>query len=380
MSFAAVAAIIALHGTAPLRRFMAAREEPWWARGLRNLAAVVLTGLVIELALMPIGLFHFHQSGVYGALANVVAIPLTTFLSMPLIALALLFDLAGAGAPFWWLAGKSLEALLALAHWTAGMPGAVSRLPAMGQGAFALFVAGGVWLALWTGRVRLAGLVPAGMGALWLTALQPPDILISGDGRNVGITGELPEELLMLRDSRSDFARDNLTELAGMAGKVRLLSQWPGARCNADFCAIRLQRDGRNWTLLMTRGRDMVPERELAAACDRVDIVISDRYLPRSCAPRWFKADRRMLDQSGGLTVDLSGRTVRSVAEGQGQHGWWQPKPAFVSGAKPDQQRPHPASTGADGEVTAGETHTLAPVRSPAPDTKTPAARAAGAS
>ena len=28
----------------------------------------------------------------------------------------MLFDLAGAGAPFWWAAGKSLEALLALAH------------------------------------------------------------------------------------------------------------------------------------------------------------------------------------------------------------------------------------------------------------------------
>ena len=383
MSFAAVAAIIALHGSAPLRRLMAPREEPWWARGLRNLAAAVLTGIVIELALMPIGLFHFHQSGVYGALANVVAIPLTTFLSMPLIALALLFDLAGAGAPFWWAAGKSLEALLALAHWTAAMPGAVSRMPGMGQGAFALFVAGGLWLGLWNGRIRLAGLIPAGIGALLLTAVEPPDVLISSDGRHVGITGELPDELLMLRDSRSDFARENLTELAGMSGRTRPLSQWSGARCNADFCAIRLVRGGQSWDLLMTRGRDMAAERELAAACERVDIVISDRYLPRSCRPRWVKADRRMLDRTGGLTIDLAARKVRTVAAGQGQHGWWNPRPAYPKGPRPAQPSPDQRVTAPTSAPTAAQpaTATSDPNQLiPAPDAKTPAAGAAGVS
>lgn len=377
MSFAAVAAIIALHGTAPLRRFMAPREEPWWARALRGLAAVTLTGLVIELALMPIGLFHFHQSGVYGALANVIAIPLTTFLSMPLIALALLFDLVGAGAPFWWLAGKSLEALLALAHWTAALPGAVSRMPSMGEGAFALFVAGGLWLGLWNGRIRLIGLIPAGSGALLLAAVTPPDVLISSDGRHVGITGELPDELLMLRDSRSDFARENLTELAGMSGQTRALSQWPGARCNADFCAIRLVRAGQSWDLLMTRGRDMAAERELAAACERVDIVISDRYLPRSCRPRWLKADRRMLDRSGGLTIDLAAHNVRTVAESQGQHGWWSPRPAYAP-----RLRAAPVLPGERPATVPPRTTPAPAADQPAtnPDAKTLAAGATGAS
>jgi len=367
MSFAAVAAIIALHGTARMRAFMAPRDEPWWTRLLRNLAAVTTTGLVIELALMPIGLFHFHQSGVYGALANVVAIPLTTFLSMPLIAVALLFDLFGAGGPFWWLAGKSLEALLVLAHGTAAMPGAVSRMPAMGEGAFALFVAGGLWLALWSGRVRLLGAVPAAAGAMLLTTLAPPDVLISGDGRHVGITGEVPGALLVLRESRSDFARDNLTELAGMDGDTRPLTAWPGARCNRDFCAIRLVRDGKAWNLLMTRGMDLVAERELAAACERVDIVISDRYLPRSCRPRWLKADRRMLDRSGGLTIDLAAHRVRTVAQSQGQHGWWSPRAAY----QPQLRGPVPLGTTPAPQADQSDT---------GPDAKTPAAGATGAS
>lgn len=324
MSFAAVIAIVALHGAAPIRTLFGPREEPWWAKGLRQLGSLLLTGVVIELALLPIGLFHFHRAGVYGALANVIAIPLTTFVSMPLIALALLFDAIGLGQPFWWLAGKSLELLLGLAHWTASWPGAVTLLPSMGRGALVLFVLGGLWLALWRGRARSWGLAPAAVGLVLLAGLRAPDVLISGDGRHVGIAREGPE-LLVLRDSRSAFARDNLTELAGMNGDTRLIAEWSGARCNADFCAAELERGGRTWQLLIARSKDAVGERELAAACERADVVVAARYLPRSCRPRWLKADRRMLDQSGGITLDLENGTYRTVAQDQGEHGWWHP-------------------------------------------------------
>lgn len=342
MSFAAVIAIVALHGSAPMRAYNAPREEPWWSRALRQLGGLLLTGVLIELALMPIGLFHFHRAGVYGALANVIAIPLTTLASMPLIALALLFDLIGAGAPFWWLAGKTLDLLLALAHWVSTMPGAVTMMPSMGQGAFALFLIGGLWLALWQSRVRFLGVVPALLGLILLSQVRAPDLLVSGDGRHVGINGEAAGELLVLRESRSNYARDNLAETAGMAGEMRLLDEWPKARCNQDFCALVLKRGGRNWQLLIGRGNDHVAERELAAACERADIVIAGRWLPRSCRPRWLKADRNLLDQTGGLTIDLNRGSIDTVAAEQGTHGWWRP-PAL---GRPQRKRPPVSATG----------------------------------
>ena len=322
MSFAAVIAIVALHGSAAMRLLAQRREEGWPMAFARQLASLLLTGVVIELVLMPIGLFHFHKAGVYGALANVIAIPLTTFVSMPLIALALLADSVGAGAPFWWLAGKSLDLLLWIAHLTAAQPGAVTRLPAFGGGSFALFLAGALWAALWRGRVRWLGLIPACAALLMLSTVRAPDLLVSGDGRHVGIAGE-GAELIVLREGRSSFARDNLTEVAGMAGEVRPLADWSQAQCNRDFCLAELVRGGRRWQLLLSRGRDLAPERELAAVCERVDIVVSDRWLPRSCKPRWLKADRRLLERTGGLAIDLAAQKVRTVAEGQGAHGWW---------------------------------------------------------
>ena len=325
MSFAAVIAIVALHGATPVKRFLSPRDEGWMVRGARLLAMLLLTGVVIELALMPIGLFHFHRAGVYGALANVIAIPLTTFVSMPLIALALLLDVVGLGAPAWWVAGKSLEALLALAHWTSAQPGAVALLPAMGGAAFALFVAGGLWLALWSGRVRLWGFMPVAFGCLLLLRLHSPDVLISGDGRHVAIVGEAGE-LFVLRDTKSGFVGDNLRELAGIEATPTLLTSWPGAACSAEFCTVTLERYGKRTVLLLGRNRERVDERALAAACELSDVVVSDRRLPFSCRPRRLKADRALLARTGGLALDLRSGGIATVAESQGRHGWWRPR------------------------------------------------------
>jgi competence protein ComEC len=322
MSFGAVLAIIALHQSAPVKRFLAPREEGSVWRVARLGAMLLLTGLVIELALMPISLFHFHRAGAYGALANVIAIPLTTFVSMPLIALALVLDLVGLGAPVWWLAGQSLGFLLALARWTAAQPGAVKLLPTMGQAQFALFLVGGLWLALWSGRVRLWGLAPVAIGTALVLTLRSPDLFVSGDGRHLGIVGE-GERLVVLRESRSSFVADNLRESAGLAGPVLPLDRWAGARCSPDFCTAILTRGGSRHVLLIARSRDLVGARQLAAACEQADIVVADRRLPASCRPRWLKADRAMLARTGGLAIDLVAGRVSTVAETQGHHGWW---------------------------------------------------------
>ena len=321
MSFAAVLAIVALHNSGPVRAFLAPREEAWWMRPLRGGAMLLVTGLVIEIALMPIVLFHFHRTGLYGALANMLGIPLVTFISMPLIALALVLDLVGAGGPVWWLVGKSLDLLLGIAHFTASRPGAVKLAPHMGGLAFFLFVAGGLWLALWSGRARFLGLVPVLLATALTIATPPPDVLISRDGRHVGIVED--GALLTLRESPSTYASDTLAELGALDSEPIALARWPGARCSPEFCVAQVERRGEAYHLLLARGRDYVTERDLAAACARVDIVVADRWLPRSCRPRWLKADRRMLEETGGLAIRLDAREVETVAQGQGAHGWW---------------------------------------------------------
>lgn len=322
MSFAAVLAIVALHGAGPVRAFLVPRDESWLTRMARRVVMLFLTGVVIEAVLTPIVLFHFHRAGAYGAFANVLAIPLVTFIAIPLIALALLLDLVGLGAPLWWLVGQSLELLLAIAHGVADQPGAVRLMPQIGMVTIVLYAAAMVWLALWHGRARLWGL-PLAIAALGLMLATPaPEVLVGRDGRQIAVAGG-GGRLLVLREGEG-YALDSLREVAAVEGEPIAIERAPGARCSADFCALAIERAGRHWSLLVARSKHYVEAGELIAACGAADIVIAARSLPRSCAPRWLKADRRFLVEHGGLAIHLDGQPrLVTVGESQGRHGWW---------------------------------------------------------
>ena len=333
LSFAAVTAIVALHESPRVRGWFKRREEGMGRRFLRWLGALLLTGIAVELALMPIGLYHFHKAGVYGALANIVAIPLTTFVIMPLEALALALDVAGLGAPVWWLTARALDLLLWLAHTTASAPGAVAALPAMPGGAYALIVAGGLWVALWRTPVRWAGALPFAIGLAWALLTPPPDLLVTGDGRHLAIR-TTSGAMALLRDRAGDYTRSMLGENSGAEEEaLALLSEVPGARCSPDLCLVEVQSGARRWRVLATRSGYLVPWREMVASCQTADVVVSDRRLPPGCAPRWLRLDRDMLAKTGGVAINFADASVRTVRSG-GSHPWLDPptvQPPFVS-------------------------------------------------
>ena len=322
LSFAAITAIVALHEHPRIQALLSRRDEGAPAKAGRLLLGLVLTGLAVELALVPIALFHFHRAGLYGAAANVIGIPLTTFVIMPVEALALLFDLVGLGAPFWWLAGQALAFLLWLAHAAAAAPGAVALLPAMPRGAFALIVAGGLWLCLWRTRWRRLGLAPIAAGAAWALATPAPDLIVTGDGEHLVLrTGG--GQLALLRPRAGEYVRETLAELAGAEPEYVEFDWLPTAACSADLCAAHIDRGGRRWRVLATRTPQFVRWDQMVRACAEADIVVADRWLPRGCRPRWLKADRALLRRTGGLAITLGDPPrVATVADQVGRHPW----------------------------------------------------------
>lgn len=321
LSFAAVAAIVALHEQATVKSWFEKRDESRWRKWARELGSLLLTGLVVEAALAPIALYHFHKSGLFGAFANIVAIPLTTFVIMPAEALALAADAIGIGAPFWWATNKALALLLWIAHAAAGAPGSLAMLPAMPGGAYALMILGGLWVALWRSAVRIAGLLPFAIGAVWALATPPPDLLVTGDGQHVAIR-TADGRIAVLRDRTGDYARNTLAENAGTDGEALLLSEQPFASCSRDACLALVKSSGRTWRVLATRSLYQLPIEQLAAACKTADIVISDRRLPRRCMPRWLKLDAAVLRRTGGLAISLSSGRIVTVRQPGDRHPW----------------------------------------------------------
>ena len=324
MSFMSVTAIVALHSTQWGRKLFQRRDEGIFMRIGRALLAIVLTGLAVELALIPFALFHFHRSGLYGVGANIIAIPLTTFVIMPAEAGALLLDTVGLGAPLWWVTGEAIGALLGLAHMVAAAPGAVAMTPSMPRWAFAALASGGLWLCLWNSRVRSLGLVPVVAGAIgaWLAA--GPDLLVTGDGRHLVVVGGDGTPLL-LRDAAGDYMRDLFAEASGFDGDPRNLGSTAYSSCSKDACVALIPKGGASWRLLATRTRTRIDWVTLTQVCAQSDIVVADRRLPRGCAPRWLKLDPPALRQTGGVAVYLGERPrVETVAERLGEHPWAQ--------------------------------------------------------
>ncbi len=321
LSFAAIATIVALHEQPHVKAWFAKRDEPLWARLAREIGALLLTGLAVEIALAPIALFHFHKQGLFGALANIVAIPLTTFVTMPLEALALLFDLVGLGGPFWWATGKSLQLLLSIAHAVANWPGARAALADMPVGAFALMISGGLWLVLWRTRARLAGLVLIAIGAVMAAAVLPPDLIITGDGKHLAVR-QGDGSYAILRDRAGDYVRQVLAERGGTLSALADLDGSDGASCSADLCRATLAADGREWRVMATRSPYLVDRPLFERECAGADIAVSDRRLPYWCRPRWLKADAAFLVRTGGLAITLSGPSVDAVKKPGDAHPW----------------------------------------------------------
>ena len=333
LSFAAITAIVALHEHPRIQAVMIRRDDALIVRIARSGCSLLLTGIVVEATLAPIALYHFHKSGLYGALANIIAIPLTTFIVMPLEASALFLDTVGMGAPFWWATGASLEFLLWIARHVASLPGAVATLPSIPTPAFAAMLGGALWMLLWRTRPRWLGLLPFILGIAMSTTTPAPDLLVTGDGRHLAVRGN-DGKVALLRPRTGDYMRELLAERSGELVPLIDLDIARGARCGRDLCLATLNRGGRSWRIAATRSPYSLPWSAFAETCHSVDIVISDRRLPRGCKPRWLMLDKAFLSKTGGLAINLSNPHVESVFHANDDHPWLKGRRMISSASK----------------------------------------------
>lgn len=315
LSFAAVVALVLVAQSPPGRWLADNRHYGLLLRAPRLLALMLLTSLAIELALLPIALAHFGRTGVYGALANLLAIPLTSFVVMPLLGAWLLLAAMGLGGLLGWALTPALQALAAIATQTAALPGSALVVPPLSDAACALLAAGGLLAALLAGRGRWLGapLLAAGVA---LALLGPrPDIFVSGDGRQVGVAHG--GQLYLLRGHRGGYVVQSWAERVAADGDKRL-HDLPGARCGAMGCMVEVE----GLRLLALTGDGDHAPRPSPQLCAAADVVISAVALPRDCRPGWLRLDRPALKKQGAVAIRAAGRRMESVADRAGDRPW----------------------------------------------------------
>lgn len=148
---------------------------------------LAFTSLLATLATLPFTIYLFHRFSLHAIEANLVAVPLTSFVIMPSALLTCLLIPIGLGTWPLWVFEKSLGILIKIAALVASWPGANIGVPHPPLLSFTLMVLGSLWLCLWQSSWRRWGLVPITLGFLGIFFQESPHLLIDGQGKLVAL-------------------------------------------------------------------------------------------------------------------------------------------------------------------------------------------------
>ena len=312
MSFAAVVALIS--GYEGIRQREARLGRADVERGrimtlLVFLCGIMLSTLIATLSVAPFAAYQFHTSQQYGAIANLVALPICDLFVMPAaLATLIVMPLGFEGVPLWF-AGLGIDAMTWIAYAVAKLPGAVIAVVAIPVSSFVLMVAGGLWLLLWQTRGRLLGLPLIALGLAMAPMLERPDVLISRDGALVAARVD-GAKLSALPAPRNLYDLARWLEADGDVRLPRDVARGERFRCDAAGCTG------------LVGGRVVAVNRHasaLADDCARAHILILDRPRPKGCTGPAVVIDWPAIRRGGAHAVYLAraGSGFRSGGEMQ---------------------------------------------------------------
>ncbi|HUH49317.1 MAG TPA: ComEC/Rec2 family competence protein, partial [Mycoplana sp.] len=212
MSYAATLGLVAGYAA---WRDGSARRPRWIGDRSRILSVasalaggILLSSLIGGVATLVYSIGHFHRIPAYGLAGNLLAMPIISFIVMPMAVIAMLLMPFGLDGIPLVIMGWGVDWIIAMANWVAGWGGEVvtGRLPPL---AFALVAAGGGFICLFRTRLALIGLVPLVFGVIVAVVRptdSPPELLVSEDGRLVALV--TPGEAATNRSRPPDFIYD----------------------------------------------------------------------------------------------------------------------------------------------------------------------------
>lgn len=236
LSFAATLALVALVE----KRFLAALpllERGKFRSSMHHIITLLLASVVAEAATTPLVISMFNNMSFYGVFANAVATPLVSLFLMPTV--ALFFILLPLGLHVWALdlLNIGVKALLGLAHFVAGLPYAQWFVPSLPSAGLALFVAGLLWLCLWQTRARLYGLIAIVMGVASVFTVSLPDMLISGNVKQIAFRAT--DGYVLARGRATSLVPELWAN--GLGHKTLPMADKPHWRCDAQGCVAQVK-------------------------------------------------------------------------------------------------------------------------------------------
>jgi competence protein ComEC len=281
-----------------------------------GIGASLATTLIASVATGAFAAYHFNRLSLLGVVANLLGVPLTGFWIMPWGLAAMLLMPLGleriALVPMGW----GVDGLNVIAFHVAAWPQAAALVPSLPGASLWLMTLGGLWFCLWRRRWRLAGL-PLVAVALMLGPGKPPDLLMSEDGRVLGLRDNGAVHIASARLDR--FVTDTWARRSGQDRAKRWLAtaeeQALGLGCRTGLCRWRKGP----WQVALVSD-----ERRLAEACGSADIVLSTVDAHARCRGPRVVIDRRdaWRDGAQALWLDETGVRRETSNAARGDRPW----------------------------------------------------------
>lgn len=317
MSFAAVVALIAAYEWWNARRIPDVGPKSVVRKAWGMVVAAAATSFIAGLATAPFAAFHFNRFSDYGVAANVMVMPVISFVVMPAGVLALVLMPLGLEAIPLAVMDAGLDVMLRVAHWVASWPGAALSVPSWPAASILLIAAGGLWFAIWTAAWRWFGLAAIVAGLAVIPAASMPDVLIASDGDNVAVRGA-GGQLHLLSSRRGRFDAEIWLRRDGDSRKVGAVARDDGGFvCDDVGCVVSV---GGRVPLLVAHGGEA-----LAADCTRAVVVVDlARGWRPPCEGPALTVTRGLLRREGAIEMRLEGGRIvwTSVARERGARPW----------------------------------------------------------
>lgn len=284
--------------------------------------AVAFTSAVAGMATAPLSLINFNRVAIYGLAANLAAVPITAFWIMPWGIVSLALMPFGLEAPALAAMAQGLDLMVWVAREVAAWPGAVWLVPAVPIWSLVIVVFGGLWLTLWRRRWRLFGIPVMLAGLIAGMQHEPPDVLLSGDGRLVAVR-PTSDELWVSSLARAKFERGVWMQRLGLSRAV----DWQSAAGAADdgmFTCDALGCVLRKGGAVVALPHDPRAVHDDCAAADAIAAVVPVDKL--SCRGAPLVIDRFDLWRRGAHAIWLGEEGAvaykKAVRDGQGERPW----------------------------------------------------------
>ena len=271
-------------------------------RGWHWVVMMMITSLLATAAAAPLTMANFGKANIYGTLANMLAVPLSSIVIMPMGLMGLAAMPLGLDHYFFQAMDYGIQALVWIAHQTAALPYANLRVSHISEGSVFLMVLGIIWICIWQQRQRWLGLGFILVGAIIPLTWQAPDIWIEARGKIAMIRDGDDFIIQRGRGKGGEYVRQNF---AGEIGRSDI-DFWPtngpstGGKlvCDQDACWYRPKEN----FLVSFIKRDRALERD----CQVVDMIVSAFKIDHCTGPKMI-LDGDYFKAHGATLIDLSG-------------------------------------------------------------------------